>query len=105
MTVQRKVLILGSAICIALSAMFVWATSDQACQSAWSQSAASSSCSGGQSNNTSAFVEWRASRQECVVAAYCQGPGGSSNNYNQVYGTTSEVRELKNCNGTLKASC
>ena len=83
------------------------ASSDSSCQSAWSQSAASSSCYGGQNSNSSAFVEWRSSRQECIVSAYCStnSGGGQTWNYNQVYGSTGDLRQLKNCSGTLKENC
>lgn len=106
MKISRNVISIGVAASLLLAAVVVYATSDSSCQNAWSQSAASSSCSGGQGSSTSAYVEWRAARQECVVTAYCTtGSAANSTQYNQVYGSTSEVRELKNCSGTLKADC
>ena len=85
--------------------MSALASSDARCQNAWSQSAASNSCYGGQNSNSSAFVEWRSGRQECIVSAYCSftnASGGQSWKYNQEYASVSDVRQLHNCDGTLK---
>lgn len=102
---KRKSLVgFGCTALVAMAAIFVFATSDGNCQSAWNQSEASNSCSGGQGSNSSAYVEWRSARQECIVSAYCKKDGGGTQ-YNQVYGSTGDLRSLKNCNGALKESC
>lgn len=96
------------AFALACFSVCAQASDDAACQNAWGQSAASSSCYGGQNSSTSAYVEWRSARQECIVTAYflATSAAGQSWNYNQTYGTVSEVRELHNCSGTLQeGSC
>ena len=94
---------------IGLSAVFVVsngsANSDQSCQSAWNQSAASRSCYAGQNSSSSAYVEWREYRQECIVSVYCLTGEGDQRKYNQYYGGTMDLRDLDNCAGTLKTQC
>ena len=104
MSVSKKTVILAIFAVAGFSSLLVIASSDSSCQSAWNQSEASSSCYVGNGDNSSAYVEWRSARNECVVSAFCDKPGGGTK-YNQVFGSTSDLRDLKNCSGDLKKTC
>ncbi len=85
------------------------ASSDDECQAAWDQSPASNDCDAGsgQPGSGGLYVEWRSGGQYCIVSASCPrtntSPTGSQQwQYNnlKVY-SMSDMRKLRNCDGTL----
>ena len=97
--------VVGILAVICIPALLVYASSDSSCQSAWNQSEASRSCdAGGEGSSSAGYVEWRDSKQACVVSAFCDN-GTPTKTYNQITGSTSDLRALKNCGGSLKERC
>ena len=104
---RRMVAGAGAVALLCLGSVPALASSDAACRNSWNQSSASGSCYGAVNNNSSAVVKWRAHRQECIVSAYCtiESLGPNSRSHNQVYARVNDVKNLKNCDGTLSQSC
>lgn len=105
---KRSIIICGLALA-AFPFSSATADSDEKCQSAWRQSPANAVCDAGsgQAGSGGLYVEWRSGSNACIVSASCpRSSAGATNSQQWQYNnlkvhSMSDMRRLRNCNGTL----